>query len=46
MPSHLTSCAKQIWEYERLYNDEAEPMLEAGDAELSEDSSIEDEDEE
>ena len=38
--SELRACGTFVCEYERLYNDEAEPMLEAEDAEES-DSAIE-----
>ncbi len=41
--SELRACGTFVCEYERLYNDEAEPMLEAVDTEESDgsDSAIE-----
>ena len=36
--SEMRACGTFVCEYERLYNDEAEPMLEALDAEESESS--------
>ena len=36
--SELRACGTFVCEYERLYNDEAEPMLEAMDAEEFESS--------
>ena len=41
--SELRACGTFVCEYERLYNDDAEPMLEAVDAEDSEKSDSDDE---